>query len=144
MKQQSIAFTIELTPDDLRELAGLLNWAVFQFGYEPHTCSREHMEGLATQVGYQALQLAQHARLDEHEPTLQDQITIFVNANDEQKPYRVFLTRKDTGIEVWRLHSLTSAVEFCQQHGLPIFSSDSQLQAELRTHGIESVSLGLV
>jgi hypothetical protein len=141
---QPITFTIQLTPSELRELAGVLSWAVFQFGYEPHTCSRDHLEGLTTRIGYQALQLARHAELEQHEATGQDQITIFLNDNDDQQPYRVFLTRKETGTQVVRLPSLLSAVEFCQQHGLPVFSSDIRLHEELRSYGIEAHMLDLV
>lgn len=143
-EDQSITFTIQLSADDLRELAGVLSWAVFQFGYEPHTCSREHLEALATRIGYQALQLARQAEIEQHEATVQDQITIFLNDEDAQQPYRVFLTRKETGTEVVRLSTLMSAVELCQQQGLPVFSSDTQLQQELRSYGIESQMLDLV
>jgi hypothetical protein len=142
---QSITFTIQLSADDLRELAGVLSWAIFQFGYEPHTCSREHLEGLATRIGYQALQLARQAEIEQHEATGQDQITIFLNDNDDdQQPYRLFLTRKETGTEVVRLPNLTSAVEFCQQQGLPVFSSDIHLQQALRSYGIEAETLDVV
>ncbi len=133
-----ITFTIQLSPDDLRELAGILSWAVFHRDYKPHTCSREHLEGLVTQIGFQALQLAQEFEASQEQATLRDQIRVFFNANDPQQPYRLFLSQSDMGIQVLRLRGLSDTVAICKQYGLPVVTEDPQLSADLRAHGIEA------
>lgn len=145
--QTHTTITLELTPDQLRQLGEVLNWAVFQLGYTPRVSNREDLEALAARVSYQAQglvastsQAAEAAEVAEQAPglvALRDYLNIFVNANDTQNPYHVFLFRNGVEVDVIRLHDLTSTADLCRQYGLKVVTSDPQLGESLRTYGIE-------
>jgi hypothetical protein len=107
---------LELSRDDLRELADVLHWAVFQIGYAPRAANREHLEALATRIGFQAMQLVPFLETSPNVVALKDYVNVFLNPNDTQKPYHVFLFKDGVGVEVMRLYDLESTAELCKQY----------------------------
>jgi hypothetical protein len=125
--------SLELSTEDLRLLATTLHWAIFQFGYRPNDCSQEQIENLAARIVFRTVQIEQDMELEA--PARRDYVNIFYNPNDPHKPFRVLIFARGQA-NALRVGTLAEAAAACHQHGLPVITNDSEMQAALAGHGI--------
>jgi hypothetical protein len=137
---QSSTIHLTFTPHELRELADVLHWAVFQLGYTPRETSREELEALAARIGFEALQAAPPVGNAQSTAALHDYMNVLLDNNDVQHPYQIFIFKNGLQVELVRLPDLASAADLCRQHGLPVVASDPQVSIGLHAYGIESLS----
>jgi hypothetical protein len=135
---ESSTMHLEVTPRELRELADVLHWAVFQLGYTPREASREELEALAARIGFEALQVAQPASSTDANAALSDYVNVLFDYSDAQAPYQVFVFKNGLQIELVGLPDLASAASLCRQRGLPVLTNDPQVSNGLYAHGIAS------
>jgi hypothetical protein len=135
---QSSTVHLEFTPHELRELADVLHWAVFQLGYAPRETSREELETLAARVSFAAMQMTQPADLDRNNAPQHSYLNVLLDSSDVQNPYKVFIFKNGLQVDLAHLPDLSSAASMCRQHGLPVVARDPQVSIGLDAHGIES------